>query len=272
MRTLALLLLAVAASTPAFAQTPATQWPTKPVRVIVPFPAGGTNDVIARTLAPKLSDEFGQQFVVDNRSGAGGAIGAEIAARATPDGYTVIIGTSSYAPNGVLHKPSYDPVKGIAPIGMITLLPFLLVVNPSVKAANLKEFVDLIRAQPGALNFASPGTGSTPHLAAEWLQQLTKGKLNHVAYKGDGPALVDLLAGQVHAMIATEVVMGPHIRSGKVRALAATTAKRSTSLPDLPAIGEQVPGYVVDGWAGMWAPSGTPATVVMRLKIGRAHV
>jgi tripartite-type tricarboxylate transporter receptor subunit TctC len=266
-----LLLLALVASpltTPA--QTP--KWPNKPVRVVVPFPAGGTTDVVARTFAPKLSEEYGQQFVVDNRGGAGGAIGAEIAARANPDGYTLIVVTSSYAANAVLYKLPYDAVKGIAPVSMISILPFILAVHPSVKAGNLKDFIALAKAQPSALNFGSPGTGSTPHLAGELFQQLSQSKLTHIAYKGDGPALTDLLGGQIQVMIATELVLGAHIKAGKVRALATSTAKRSPSLPDLPAIGEQVPGYAVDGWAGLWAPAGTPREIITRLNQSVARI
>jgi tripartite-type tricarboxylate transporter receptor subunit TctC len=267
----ALLILALAAALPA-AQAQTGKWPEKPVRVVVPFPPGGTTDVVARTFAPHLTQEYGQQFVVDNRGGAGGAIGAEIAARANPDGYTIIVVTSSYAPNAVLYKLPYDPVKGIAPISMISILPFILVVHPSVKAGSLKEFIELARAQPGVLNFGSPGTGSTPHLAGELFQQMTRTKFVHVAYKGDGPALTDLLGGQIQTLLATELVLGPQIKAGKLRALAVTTAQRSRSLPDLPAIGEVVPGYSVDGWAGMWAPAGTPREIISRLNQSVARI
>lgn len=249
-----------------------TQWPHKPVRVIVPFPAGGTTDVIARTFAPRLAEEYGQQFVVDNRAGAGGAIGAEIAARANADGYTLIVVTSSYAANAVLYKLPYDPVKGIAPVSMITVLPFILALSPSVKAGTLKEVIELARAQPGVLNFGSPGTGSTPHLAGELLQQLTKTRFTHVAYKGDGPALTDLIGGQVQLMIATELVLGAQIKAGRVRALATTTTKRPPTLPDLPTVGELVPGFAVDGWAGLWAPAGTPPQVIARLNQSVARI
>lgn len=211
----ALLVLALAAALPA-AQAQTGKWPDKPVRVIVPFPPGGTTDVVARTFAPRLAEDYGQQFIVDNRGGAGGAIGAEIAARANPDGYTIIVVTSSYAPNAVLYKLPYDPVKGIAPISMISILPFILVVHPSVKANNVKEFIELARARPGVLNFGSPGTGSTPHLAGELFQQLSRTKFVHVAYKGDGPALTDLLGGQIQTLLATELVLGAQIKAGKL--------------------------------------------------------
>jgi len=266
-----LVLLALATVLPA-AQAQTGKWPDKPVRVVVPMPAGGTSDVIARLFTSRLSDEYGQQFIVDNRAGAGGSIGAESVARANPDGYTVIIVPSSYAANAALYKLPYDPVEGIAPISMIQVVPFILAVNPSVKATNLKEFIELARAQPGVLNFGTPGTGSTPHLAGELFQQMTGTKWVHVAYKGDGPALADLLGGQIHINIATAVVLDPQIKVGKVRALAVTTEKRSPTMPDLPAMGELIPGYTVDGWSGMWAPAGTPKEIVMRLNQSLARI
>ena len=266
-----LVLLALATVLPA-TQAQTGNWPDKPVRVVVPMPAGGTSDVIARLFTSRLSDEYGQQFIVDNRAGAGGSIGAESVARANPDGYTVIIVPSSYAANAALYKLPYDPVEGIAPISMIQVVPFILAVNPSVKATNLKEFIELARAQPGVLNFGTPGTGSTPHLAGELFQQMTGTKWVHVAYKGDGPALADLLGGQIHINIATAVVLDPQIKVGKVRALAVTTEKRSPTMPDLPAIGELIPGYTVDGWSGMWAPAGTPKEIVMRLNQSLARI
>jgi tripartite-type tricarboxylate transporter receptor subunit TctC len=268
--TIACLLLALA--TVSAAQAQIAKWPDKPVRVIVPFPAGGTTDVVARTFAPRLSEEYGQQFIVDNRVGAGGTIGAELAARAHPDGHTIAVVTSSYAPNAALYKLPYDPVKGIAPISMISILPFLLAVHPAVKAANARELVELVRAQPGVFNFASPGVGTTPHLAAEWLQQLTKIRFTYVTYKGDGAALVDLIGGQVHAMFATELVLGPHIKAGRVRALAVSTARRAPALPDLPSLGEAIPGYAFDGWAGIWAPAGTPRDIIARLNHSVARI
>jgi tripartite-type tricarboxylate transporter receptor subunit TctC len=253
------------------AQAQSAKWPERPVRVVVPFPAGGTSDVLARLFTPRLSEEYGQQFVVDNRPGAGGTIGSEIAVRAAPDGYTLAMVPSSYAAAAALYKLPYDAVKSIAPVSMIQIVPFILVVQPSVKANNLKEFIELARGQSGALNFGSAGTGSTPHLAAELFQQLTNSKFTHVPYKGDGPALADLLGGQIHINIATAVLLGPHIKTGKVRALGVTTAKRSRSMPELPAIAEMVPGFAADGWSGLWAPAGTPKDVVSRLNqsIGR---
>ncbi len=240
-------------------------WPQRPVRVVVPFPPGGSTDIVARLVSQRLTDEYGQQFVVDNRGGAGGTIGSEIAARATPDGYTIAIVPSSYATSAALYKLSFDPVRGIAPISMIGMGAFILGVHPSVKAGSLKEFIELLRAKPGSLNFGAPGTGSTPHLAAELLKQMSNTSFVHVPYKGDSPALADLLGGQIQALFASGPVFIPQIKAGKIRALAVTTEKRATVMPDLPSIGEMFPGYSASGWNGMWAPAGTPKEVVARL-------
>lgn len=246
-------------------QAQGVKWPQRPVRVIVPFPPGGSTDIVARLLSPHLTDEFGQQFVVDNRGGAGGTIGSEIAARATPDGYTLAVIPSSYAGAAALYPLSFDPVKGVAPISMIGLGSFILGVHPSVKAGTFKEFIDLVKARPGALNFASPGTGSTPHLSGELLKQMGGLNFVHVPYKGDTPALTDLLAGQMHIQIASGPVFLPHIKAGKVRALAVTANKRYFVLPDLPSIAETYPGYHATGWNGMIAPAGTPRDIINRV-------
>jgi tripartite-type tricarboxylate transporter receptor subunit TctC len=269
---LRLLLLVALAALVSVAQAQTGQWPVRPVRVIVPTAAGGTSDVLARIFASKLSEEYGQQFVIDNRPGAGGAVGNEIAARAAPDGYTITFVPSSYAATAALYKMAFDPVGGIAPIGLVQIVPFLLVVHPSVKANNLKEFIELTRAQPGTLNFGTPGTGSTPHLAGELFQQMSGTKWVHVPYKGDAPAVADMLGGQIQVIIATAVVLDAHMKVGKIRALAVTTEQRSRTMPDLPAIGEVVPGYAVPGWSGVWAPGGTPKEVVSRLNQSLGHI
>jgi tripartite-type tricarboxylate transporter receptor subunit TctC len=242
------------------------------VRVIVPTAAGGTSDVLARMFSAKLTEEYNQQFIVDNRPGAGGALGNEIAARAAPDGYTITFVPSSYAATAALYKLPFDPVDGIAPIGMIQIVPFLLVVHPSVKANNLTEFIELTRAKPGALNFGTPGIGSTPHLAGELFQQMTGTKWVHVGYKGDAPAVADMLGGQIQVIIATAIVLEAHMKVGKIRPLAVTTEQRSRTMPDLPAIGEVVPGFAVPGWSGVWAPGGTPKEVVTRLNQSFARI
>ena len=266
----ALLMLAFAATLPvAHAQT--DKWPTKSVRIVVPFTPGGNTDRVARMLAARFSKVFGQQFIVDNRAGAGGRIGSEIVARANPDGYTVIVVASSYAANAAIYKLPYDPVTGIAPVTLITTGLFVAAVSPSLKAANLKEFIELARAKPKAINFGSPGNGSAPHLAIALFQQLAKIEMVHIPYKGDAPAIIDLIGGQIQLYFGGPLVMSPHLNAGRLRGLAVTTEQRSRVMPELPAIGEQVPGYAAIIWYGMWAPLGTPKAIVSQLSqaIGR---
>ncbi len=260
----ALLLLALAAALPV-AQAQTGKWPEKPVRVVVLTSAGSGTDRVARMLAARLSAEFGQQFVVDNRAGASGMIGAEIVVRANPDGYTVAVASPTFAINAALYKLPYDPIKGIAPIALIGTGPLILTVHPSVKATNLKEFIELARAKPGALTVGSSGTGSNTHLATALFQQMTKTDMVHVPYKGQGPAIADLLGGHIQFMFPTAIAVLPHIKAGKLRGLAVTTEQRSPALPDLPAISELVPGYSVGFWNGMWAPAGTPKEIVSQL-------
>jgi len=258
------LLLAFAATLPA-AHAQTGKWPNKTVRMIVPLAPGGGTDIVARLFAARLTAEFGQQFVSDNRSGAGGTIGAEIAARANPDGYTLVTVPASYAANAALYKLPYDPVKGIAPVTMMTTGPLILTVHPSVPAASLKEFIALARAKPGSIAFGSSGSGSFSHLTAELFRQMSGTDMVHVPYKSAGPALIDLLGGQIQVFFGSGPSTGGHIRAGRLRGLAVTTAKRSPALPDLPAIGEVLPGYSADFWFGMWAPAGTPKSVISAL-------
>ena len=268
--TRALLLLALSAALPA-AHAQSTKWPDKPVRAIVPFAPGGASDVVARILSPKFAEEFGQSFIVDNRAGAGGSIGVEMVVRAAPDGYTILIGASSYTSNAALYKLSYDPLTGISPISLITRGPFVLTVHPTVRANNLKEFIDLARAKPGSLSFGSSGTGGVPHLVTELFRQMSKTQMTHVPYKGDAPAIVDLLGGQIQFFMGGPLVLQQHINAGKLRGIAVSTEKRSPIFPDLPEIHEALPGYTAMTWFGMWAPLGTPKDVVTRLNqsIGR---
>ena len=264
------LLLALAA---AHSVAPAQNaWPTKAVRAIVPFAPGGGTDVMARILAPKLSEDFGHPVVIDNRTGAGGAIGNEIVVRAPPDGYTILIGASSYASNAALYKLPYDPIKGVTAVTLLARGPFIVSIHPSVKATNLKEFLDVARAKPGALTFGSSGTGSVPHLATELFRQLAKLELVHAPYKGDAPAITDLLGGHIQIYFGGALVMAPHINSGKLRGLAVTTEKRSPVMGDLPALAEMVPGYSSTTWFGLWVPLNTPKAIVDRLNqaAGRA--
>jgi tripartite-type tricarboxylate transporter receptor subunit TctC len=259
--TAAAMLLAPAAAAPA----QAAKWPDKTVRMIVPLAPGGGTDIVARLFASRLSVEFGQQFIADNRSGAGGTIGQEIAVRANPDGYTLITVAASYSANAALYKLPYDPVKGIAPIMMMITGPLILTVHPTVPAASLKEFIAVARAKPGTIAFGSSGNGSFSHLTAELFRQMSATNMVHVPYKSAGPALVDLLGGQIQVFFGSGPSTGGHIRAGRLRGLAVTTAKRSSALPDLPAIGEQLPGYSSDFWFGMWAPAGTPKAIVSQL-------
>ena len=261
-RLLVVLLLAGAA--PAWAQ----DYPRKPVKLIVPFAPGGGNDTVARAIALQLSAHFGQQVIVDNRAGAGGMVGAELAARAAPDGYTLFLGgVGSHAVNPNLHaKLPYDPVRDFAPITLIASAPSVLVVHPSVPAANIGEFTALAKAQPGKLNYASNGNGSSAQLAAVLYESMAGVQMVHVPYKGLSPALVDLLAGEVQAMFSSIVAIVPHIRAGRLRALAVTGKKRSALLPAVPTLAESgLPGYEAGSWYGILAPAGTPRAIVARL-------
>jgi tripartite-type tricarboxylate transporter receptor subunit TctC len=269
--TRALLLLVLAAVLPA-AKAQAEKWPEKPVRMVVPFAPGGGTDIVARMIAVRLSEEFGQHFVVDNRAGAGGLIGTEIVARAAPDGYTMIMVSTSYSANPALYKLSYDPVKGIAPISLVAAGPLILVVHPSLKANDLKEFLALARARPGTLNFGSSGTGGSIHLAFELLRQMTQTDMQHIPYKGTGPAMADLLGGQIQFMLSSAPAAIPQVKAGKLRALAVTTPKRSPLMPELPAIGEQVPGFEYSSWYGMWTAADTPKEIVLRLNHALARI
>jgi tripartite-type tricarboxylate transporter receptor subunit TctC len=258
-----LLLLAAIASPMTHAQP--SKWPERPVRVIVPYPPGGATDIVARMIAMRLAADLGQHFIVDNRAGAGGRLGTGMVAEASPDGHTLLVMGTGYAANAALYKLPFDPVKGLAPIATMTTSPLILALNPSVKAANLKQFIALARAKPGTLNLGTAGTGSFGHLTGELFRQLTHIQVVHVPSKGDGPAIVDLLAGQVHFLFASGPALIPHFKTGRLRPLGVTTEKRSPVLPDVPSISEEVPGYSVRTWFGMWAPAGTPKAIVSRL-------
>jgi tripartite-type tricarboxylate transporter receptor subunit TctC len=243
-------------------------YPVKPVRLIVAFPPGGSTDIIARLVGHRLSEALGQQVIIDNRGGAGGTIGTEIAARAAPDGYTLTMGTTSthvIAP-AAYSKLKYDPIKDFAPITLVASTPYLLVLHPGVKAANLKEFVALAKAQAGKLNYASAGTGSTTHLAMEMLKHAAGIDMVHVPYNGNGPAGTAVLGGQVQALFGSMPAVLPHAQSGKVRPIAVGTAKRSPALPDVPTVAESgFPGFEVSLWLGFFAPKGTPIAIINRL-------
>ena len=259
--------LAAAACGAVLAQA-AANYPNKPVRLIVPFPPGGGNDIVARTVGRKLTDSFAQQVVIDNRGGASGNIGAETAAHAAPDGYTLFLGgIGSHGINPGLHaRLPYDPVKDFAPISLIGSAPLLAVVPLSLPAKSLGEFIQLAKMRSGQLNFASSGTGTIAHLAAELLNLSAKIKVQHVPYKGTGPALTDLLGGQVQIMFNSAVSMLPQVRAGRLRAIAMTGARRSPAMPDLPTVAESgVPGYEATSWYGVLAPAGTPRPIVDKI-------
>jgi tripartite-type tricarboxylate transporter receptor subunit TctC len=251
---------------------PAGRWPEKPIRAIVAFAPGGGTDVVARLVAPRMSEDLGQAVVLDNRPGAGGTIGSEVAVRAVPDGYTQLFIPSSYASSAALYKLNFDPIKSITPISMIGIGPLVLLVNQSSKITTMKEFVDFARANPGAVSFGSSGIGGTPHLSGELLQQLTGIRLGHVPYKGDGPAMADLMGGHIQAAFAAGASALPQIRGGKLRGLAVTTEKRAPAAADLAAISETVPGFSSSTWYGLVGPVGLSKEVVTRLSQTMARV
>jgi tripartite-type tricarboxylate transporter receptor subunit TctC len=251
-----------AAASPAVAA-----YPERPVRLVVPVAAGGGNDIVARMIAQKLTESWGRQVVVDNRPGAATAIGAEIVARAVPDGYTVMLVSVSFAINAsVATRLPFDSVKDFAPITLAARVPQILVVHPALPATSVSDLIALAKQRPGEINYASAGSGSSTHLAMELLLDKAGIALNHVPYKGTAPALTDLLAGQVQVMFDAIPPSLPHIRSGRIRPIAIGSAERSASMPDLPTVGESgVPGYAFTSWFGIFAPGGTPRALVDRL-------
>ncbi len=243
----------------------AQSWPAKSVRVIVPFAPGGGADLTARPVAQKLSEALGQPFVVDNRGGAGGAIGMELTAKAPPDGYTVMSMSGSFSATAATHKLSFDPFDALIPVVEIGFAANVLVVHPSLPAKNAKELIALARAKPGTLVFASTGVGGLTHMATELFANMAGIKLIHVPYKSTGVAMPELMAGQTQLMVAGMLGAQPFFSSGRLRALGVTTAKRWPSLPDLPSIAEALPGYDNGTYYGMFLPKGTPQAIVLRL-------
>jgi tripartite-type tricarboxylate transporter receptor subunit TctC len=245
----------------------AAGYPVKPVRVVVPYPAGGGTDLVMRAIQPVLAERLGQPVVIDNRPGATGAIGSEIVARAVPDGYTLLAHTSgglAIAPHTIA-EVRFDPIRDFAAISQMTSAPFVLLVHPKIAATSVPELIALAKAKPGTLNYSSSGIGSSGHLAILLLCKLSGVSMVHVPYKGSGPATADLVAGHVQLRVSSIPPAMPHVKSGRLRALATTGAKRFNLLPDLPAVAETLPGYVVDSWYVILAPAGTPAGVVGRL-------
>ncbi len=246
----------------------ADTYPSRPIRMIVAYPPGGGTDQVGRVMADQLSQTLGQNVVVDNRGGATGNIGTELAARAVPDGYTLLMG--NVAPNAVnvslFKKLGFDPVKDFAPVSLVAVTPNILVTNPSIPVKTVKELIAYAKAKPGALNFPSAGVGSSSHLAGEMLKSMTGISMVHIPFKGGGPALVAVIAGEVQIMFATMPAAMPHVKSGKVKPVAVTTAKRSQAMPDLPTIAESgVKGYEASTWYGLLAPARTPQAIVTRL-------
>lgn len=253
------------ASLPGFAQAP---WPNRPLRMIVPFPSGGTADVLGRLMAQRLSDAIGQSIVVDNRPGAAGNLGSELAAKSPADGYNLFyatIGTHGGINQALYPKLPYDPVKDFAPIALAHTLANVLIVNSDMPVKSVAELIAWLKANPGKANFASSGNGGISHLGAELFKAMTGTQMTHVPYKGGAAALTDLIAGRVQLMFETAPNALTHYRAGKVRALAVSSAKRASSAPELPTIGDTVPGYEVTTWTALYAPAGTPREVVQRL-------
>jgi tripartite-type tricarboxylate transporter receptor subunit TctC len=255
------------------AQPAAPAYPSKPIRFIVPFAPGGTNDIVARIVGAQLGESWGQPVVVDNRGGAGGVIGTDLGAKAPPDGYTLLMANVNFATNPVLVKKlPYDTLKDFQPVSLLATSPSVLVVHPSFPASSVKELIAVARSKPGQLNYSSSGAGTTGHIAMELFKQMAKVDMVPVHYKGGGPALIDLLAGRVSPGFATILSVVPHLKAGRLRALAVSTPKRSPALPDIPTVAESgLAGYEFTGWWGMVVPANTPRQVVSKLnaELGR---
>ena len=246
----------------------AQDYPTRSVRLIIPFAPGGSNDILGRMIGARLSETLGQQVVIDNRGGAGGSIGVELAAKSPPDGYTIVIGhIGTLAVNPTLYKKlAYDPLRDFQTISLLAKVPNIMVVHPSVPAKSVKELLALARARPGALVYGSGGSGGAGHLATEYFKLMAKVDLVHVPYKGTGPAIIDLLAGQTQLVFAGVPGISAQVRAGKLRALGVSTTRRLAVFPEVPTIAEAgVPGYEATQWYGVLAPAGTPKAIVTRL-------
>lgn len=257
-------IVALGAAMPAYSQ----QYPTKPVRVIVPFAPGGGSDITARVFSQKLSEYLGQQFIVDNRGGAAGLIGMELTARAPADGYVIMMMSASFSATSAVQKPAFDPINAIVPVAEFGYTPFVLTIHPSLPAKTTKELIALARTTKGGLSYAGTGTGGATHLATELFSLMAKVKMVAIQYKSTGAAMADLLSGQVPVIVGSLLPITPHLSSGRLRALAVTTAKRWHTLPNVPTVAETVPGYEVVLWFGTMAPRGTPQPIIDRLNAG----
>ena len=266
----ALIAVCIAVAATAHAQPagkPGGVYPSKPVRLIVPFAPGGSNDIMARITAQKFTETFGQQVIVDNRAGASGIVGTDIAAKAPPDGYTLLMMSLTLTVNPSLYKKlPYNTEKDLAPVTLVASAPLMLVVHPSLPAKSVNELIGFAKANPGKLNFGSGGPGTTPHLAGEMLKMMAKVQMTHVPYKGGGPALADLVGGQIQLMLENIPSTLPHVKAGRLRALAVSGLKRSPLVPDLPTLDEAgLKGYEIVGWNGLFVPSGTPQSIIAYL-------
>lgn len=274
-RTIVAALLAVALPvTDAAAQSSAPNYPSKPIRIVVPQSAGGSTDLTARLIAQKLSGALGQTVIVDNRPGAGSILGTDLVAKAPPDGYTLLVVASSITINPSLHKKlPFDPVRDLAPVTQLSAFPNMLVVHPSFPVKTVRDLIALAKAKPGQINYGSSGTGTGTHLSAELFKYMTGVDMVHVPYKGGGPAVIALISGQVQLNFATIPSVLPHVRSGKLRAVAVTTIKRSPAAPEVPTIAESgVPGYDHGPWNGMLAPAKTPQAIIAKLNAEVAKI
>ncbi|HWI14799.1 MAG TPA: tripartite tricarboxylate transporter substrate binding protein [Burkholderiales bacterium] len=260
--------LIAAAALPAVAAEDASNYPSKPIRLVVPFTPGGSTDILARVIGMKLTEAWGKQVVIDNRPGAGGNIGVDLVAKSPADGYTLVMGhIGTFGVNPTLYpKLPYDPIRDFQPITLVALVPNMLSVNPALPAKSVKELVTLAKAKPGTINFGSGGNGSAAHLAGEYFKLMTKTEITHIPYRGTSPAVTDLIAGQIQMIITGVPPTLNFVKSGKLRALGVATSRRLALLPDLPTIAEAgVPGYEATQWYGVLAPAGTPKPIVTKL-------
>jgi len=262
--------LAAGAAPSAVAQT----YPHKTIRLVVPFPPGGSNDLVARIIAQKLDESWGQRVVVDNRAGGNGVIGTQLVARSAPDGYTILLVPAAHAINATLQKGKlpYDPIKDFTPVTNIASAPNVLVVHPTVPARTVRELIRLAKTRPGQLNYGSAGIGFPSHLAAEMLKSMAGINMVHVPYKGAGPAMVDLISGHIDLAFPSLPGALPHIKTGRLRALAVTSDKRSVIMPGLPTVAETLPGYSAATWFGIFLPAATPADIVTKLNAGIVRI
>jgi tripartite-type tricarboxylate transporter receptor subunit TctC len=256
-----LVLSCLAFAPAAFAQS----YPAKPVKVIVPFAPGGGSDITARTLTTRLADAMGQPFVIENRGGAGGMVGMEVAAKSPPDGYTILIMSDSFPVIAATHKPAFDPINSLVAVAQVSIAPFGLILHPSVPANSVAEFVALAKAKPDAFSYGSSGSGGLTHLITEMFKQQADVRIVHVPYKSTGAALPDFLSGTIQVYVGNVSPLLPYIQSGKLKLLAVTNAERYPLLANVPTIGETVPGFAADPWFGVFVPRGTPAPIIEKL-------